>query len=406
MSYKPLKTLFHMYGVDELEKIYETRMNSESAYVLDIEIDPIQDGHQKGAVSYPLFFVLTKKLVSQLETVLTNSEKIKALSSLLPGVANQAYIKHLLINELQSTNETEDIRSTKQEIAAVINKTKAHHQRFDGLVGQYLMLNDDDGKVNTISDIRNVFDKMVSTEVKEKDMPDGVLFRKASVGVYDDSRNRWVHRNEASEQDIIEHLQSMLTFIKYDEAPQIFKIMASHFIFEYTHPFYDGNGRVGRYMLAKMLHDTLDAFTALTFSYTVNRNKQKYYKAFENTSHFYNKGELTSFIADMLGFVIEGQKHVLETFEHNEQLLDQLRTALEKTTKDKYEMGVLFVLLQDKIFGSRYSRISLKELTSVTGFSRNKVNAVIQKYEQQLVQLKRNPAVYELNDTFIECLLN
>ncbi|PNZ28579.1 Fic family protein [Staphylococcus rostri] len=268
------------------------------------------------------------------------------------------------------------------------------------------MLNDDDGKVNTISDIRNVFDKMVSTEVKEKDMPDGVLFRKASVGVYDDSRNRWVHRNEASEQDIIEHLQSMLTFIKYDEAPQIFKIMASHFIFEYTHPFYDGNGRVGRYMLAKMLHDTLDAFTALTFSYTVNRNKQKYYKAFENTSHFYNKGELTSFIADMLGFVIEGQKHVLETFEHNQQLLDQLRTALEKTTKDKYEMGVLFVLLQDKLFGSRYSRISLKELTSVTGFSRNKVNAVIQKYEQQLVQLKRNPAVYELNDTFIECLLN
>ena len=65
----------------------------------------------------------------------------------------------------------------------------------------------------------------------------------------------------------------MFEFLKYDEAPEVFKIMASHFIFEYLHPFYDGNGRVGRYILAKLLSNNLDPFTALTFSYTVNNNK-------------------------------------------------------------------------------------------------------------------------------------
>ena len=97
---------------------------------------------------------------------------------------------------------------------------------------------------------------------------------------------------------------------KYDEAPEIFKIMASHFIFEYLHPFYDGNGRVGRYILAKLLSNNLDPFTALTFSYTVNNNKNKYYKAFENTSNYFNKGELTIFIKEMLDLLLQGQSNI------------------------------------------------------------------------------------------------
>ncbi|UXR78465.1 Fic family protein [Staphylococcus sp. IVB6227] len=405
MSYKSLKTIFHMYGLEGVEQEYKSRINSFSTYLIDLEIHPIQDEKQKTSISYPLFFTMTKKLTSHLETVLLNTEKIKTLSALLPGVANHAYMKHLLINELQSTNETENIRSTKQEIAASINKVKPSHKRFDGLVSQYMMMNDGDGEINVVSDIRRLFDKLVSTEIKEKDMPDGVMFRTTPVGVHDGSRDRWVHRNVASEQEIIEYLQGMLTFIKYDEAPRLFKMMASHFIFEYIHPFYDGNGRVGRYILAKLLHDTLDPFTALTFSYTVNRNKSKYNKAFENTSHFYNKGELTTFIEEMLDLLIEGQQQVLERFEHNNMLLEKLSNALENMTSDKYEYGVLFILLQDKIFGSHYSRIPLKQIENVTEFSRNKINDVIQKYEGQLVQLKRNPAVYELSDRFIESLL-
>ncbi|MFQ3906387.1 Fic family protein [Staphylococcus sp. Mo2-7] len=126
---------------------------------------------------------------------------------------------------------------------------------------------------NKISDIRRIFDTMVSDEIKEKDLPDGDMFRKKSIGVYDQTKSKWIHRNEFSEAEIFEYLTLLLEFIKHYNAPEIYKIMASHFMFEYLHPFYDGNGRVGRYILAKLLNDHLDSFTALTFSYVVNNKK-------------------------------------------------------------------------------------------------------------------------------------
>lgn len=406
MEYKPLKKLFHIYGWDSIETEYEMRINSYSSYVTDIFINPIQDEKQKRDISYPLFFVLTKDLVFKLEKVLNNSSKIKKLASLQPGIANESYIKHLLINELQSTNETENVRSTKKEIAASINKTSGSNKRFDGLVDQYLMIQSDNIEFNSLSDIRKIFDSIVSSEIKEKDLPDGNLFRKKSIGVYDETKNKWVHRNEFTEPEIYEFLTLILEFLKHFDAPNVFKVMASHFMFEYLHPFYDGNGRLGRYLLAKLLNDNLDPFTALTFSYVVNNNKSKYYKSFENASDFFNKGELTNFIGDMLQLLIEGQDNIIETFENNNEVINRLENALKAKSLNKYEYSVLFVLLQDKVFGSKYSRISLKSLKEFVGFSRNKINESIERHQDKFIKIKSNPVIYEVKDSFISELLS
>lgn len=405
MDYKPLKKIFHMYGWDSLESEYEIRKNSYSSYITDIFINPIQDERQKRDISYPLFFIVTRDLACKLEKVLNNSAKIKHLSSLQPGIANESYIKHLLIDELQSTNETENVRSTKKEIAASLNKTKGSNKRFDGLVNQYSKIINGDVEFNTLSDIRKIYDSIVSNEIKEKDLPDGDLFRKNSIGVYDETKNKWIHRNEYTESEIYEFLTLVLEFIKHYNAPEVFKIMASHFMFEYLHPFYDGNGRLGRYLLAKLLNDNLDSFTALTFSYVVNNNKSKYYKSFENASNFYNKGELTSFIGDMLQMLIEGQESIIETFENNNEVIIRLENALKARGLNKYEFAVLFILLQDKVFGSKYSRISLKSMKDFVGFSRNKINEAIDIHKDKLIKIQKNPVVYEVKASFIEELL-
>ena len=102
-------------------------------------------------------------------------------------------------------------------------------------------------------------------------------------------------------------------------------------------------------------------FTALTFSYVVNHNKNKYYKAFQEASDYFNKGEITNFIDDMMQLLIEGQNNIIETFENNTEIIKRLAQALDQQGLNKYDSDVLFILLQDKIFGSKYSKLLLKE---------------------------------------------
>ncbi|RIO89565.1 Fic family protein, partial [Staphylococcus haemolyticus] len=129
------------------------------------------------------------------------------------------------------------------------------------------------------------------------------------------------------------------------------------------------------------------------------------YKAFQEASDYFNKGEITNFIDDMMQLLIEGQNNIIETFENNTDIITRLTQSLNEQALNKYDLNVLFILLQDKIFGSKYSRISIKEVKNIVGYSRNKVNEVINKYENKLIKLKSNPVVYEVKDSYVQELL-
>lgn len=406
MEYKALKKIFHMFGKDNMESEYEMRIRHFSSYKTNVHINPIQDEKQLLNVKYPLFFSMNKNIVKKHEKILLNSSRIKHLSANQPGIATNAYIKKLLINELQSTNETENIRSTKKEIAEALNNKSNKNKRFSGLVTQYLMINYGKFELNTVSDIRNIYDEIVSNEIKKDSQPDGMMFRNGSIGVFDNSNNKWVHRNEYSETEIFEFLTKFIDFTKNFDSSELIKIMASHYMFEYLHPFYDGNGRIGRYLIARMLNDMLDPYTALSFSYSVNNNKSKYYRAFEETSNYFNKGELTIFIDEMLSLLIEGQENIIDTFEENVNTIKKLKYTLNVKNMDKYESKILYILLQDKVFGSKYSRLSLKEVEEITGYSRGKINDVIREHKEKLIKLKSKPVVYEVTDKFMYELMS
>lgn len=396
-----------MSDEQNFEKEYQQRLNNFTTYVTDIEINPIRKQIQIKSMMFPLFFCPTKTIIIKAEKILINSSEINKLINSQPIVATTSYLKKLLINEMQSTNEKENVRSTKKELADALNNNNLKsNKRFRGLVYQYsLLLSDEDFTLNEISDFRKAYDLLLSNEIADEDLPDGLMFRKQGVGVRDTSKEKWVHRNEYSEYEIVDFLNKMLNFISHYEAPVLLKILASHFMFEYLHPFYDGNGRLGRYIIAKLLKDNLEHVTALTFSYAVNRNKNKYDKAFASTSHFLNKGEMTYFIDVMLDLIIEGQKTAIEQFKENIAMIETLYGRLENLNLKEHEKNVLFILLQDKVFGNEYTRISLRELVEFLPFGRKKLDSIIKKHEDKLHKVKQRPTVYEVKDEFISDLM-
>ena len=68
------------------------------------------------------------------------------------------------------------------------------------------------------------------------------------------------------EDKIIEVVETMLQTVQRDDMPEMISALASHYLFEYAHPFYDGNGRTGRYLLALFLSEALSVPTVLSLS--------------------------------------------------------------------------------------------------------------------------------------------
>ena len=61
-------------------------------------------------------------------------------------------------------------------------------------------------------------------------------------------------------------IDRMIELVASPDIPQTYSAILSHFLFEYIHPFYDGNGRTGRYLLALYLSEPLSETTVLSLS--------------------------------------------------------------------------------------------------------------------------------------------
>ncbi|TXO22135.1 Fic family protein, partial [Staphylococcus aureus] len=371
----------------------------------NINIIPMENGKKVKDVEYPLFFMVTKNLSKKQELISINSRKIDRALNSIPYAAREQYFNDLLIDELQSTNEIENVFSTKQEIAHALNNQSSEFLKFRGLVDQYKEIElNKKIKVDNVRDIRMIYDKLVSNEINEQDKLDGELFRKNFVGVHDGSTNKYIHVGLQPETKIVEYIGEMLTFLKYFDAPQPFKIMASHYLFEYIHPFYDGNGRVGRFIIAKLLSDYYDNYTALTFSYVINRNKSKYYKAFMTASNHLNCGDLTEFIDTMLELLIAGQERILDELIPKMDATEKLTLYLTSHYK-QIDYEFLYLLSMDKLFGNKRNRLTLIDLENILGVGRVKINNTIKKYDNYLVKIKSRPTIYEISDEFLNSII-
>lgn len=310
-----------------------------------------------------LFVANPRELILLSEKVLLTEKTVTQLWDSVSGVIQWNYIRHYISEELFTSNEIEGVRSTRKETQEAVNKAMEEYRTSDGHSTRFLefaklYLNLAYGNTtlpSTLAEIRNIYDNIVVNEIDKSDKPDGTLFRASAVeiqGVHGEA----IHSGVQGENAINLMLTHMMDLVQNPQFPSIQSAIVSHFLFEYTHPFYDGNGRTGRYLLALYLNQSLSLPTVLSLSRIIAARKDAYYKAFTIAEDPLNHGELTFFVETILQFIAAAQEELIEQLSIK---IAQLRKAealcnqlVQENGLSKHASELLFMVVQEELFDS------------------------------------------------------
>lgn len=374
MEYTSLsKLLYRDRGA--YEQTYSERFYSPYAQHIDIKIG-----------DWPAFFVVTPEIHDFTLAIQKADKKIYSLCYNLPGVAIEQFSRRCLIDEITLTNGIEGVHSTRREIGGVLAELgkKDRRKRFAGLVQKYVMLQENaDIPLSTCEDIRNVYNDLVLSEVVEddpKNAPDGKLFRKGIVDVTD-ATQKVIHRGLYPEDKIIDTMSRALTYLEDDSVELLYRICVFHYLLGYIHPFYDGNGRLNRFISSYMLGKELHPLLGYRLSYTIKEHISKYYKAYKICNHPRNRGDLTPFVLVFLEMIKESITHLSSAL--NERLDDLAHySGIIKRLPygDQSQYGKLYhVLIQAALFSE--TGISMLELSKFMELSPTTLRGLLRKIE-------------------------
>ncbi|MCL1797977.1 MAG: Fic family protein [Eggerthellaceae bacterium] len=364
MSYLTLKKAFHKQDVDA-GALYLERFSSAKAVHLNFDIK----GNQA-------FLYMEDELYTKMLQITKADKEILELTQQLPGRAIQQYTERTLIDEIVLTNEIEGVNSSRREIGSILRNLEKQDKkkRFVGLVNKYnMLLQREEVQIDTLEDIRALYDDLVLFEVvsdNQNNAPDGKLFRTESVSVYSPAGEE-IHRGVLPEQRIEDQLSTALDFLKKESVELPIKAAVFHYLFGYIHPFYDGNGRLNRFISSALLLREYEPLVGLRLSYAITQSIERYYKGFNVCNEVLNKGDITPFVLMFLDVVYQAVADIIAVLKEKGELLEINRDQLKNVgvlAEDKDLFELAYILLQARMFSG--DGISIHELMKVFGVTR------------------------------------
>ena len=409
MSNKYEKLIKLYYKKKNIDEEYIKRIENPATLITELKINPMKKGNKILDKEYSLFYVNLLEFSLLQEKILQNSNKISYISNKLPQIVIKEIIMKILSNELYKTNKIEGIETVKSEIHSSLKDDRTSNKKsnkLDGIIKKYkdIMENnfEDTKYIDNLSSFRKIYDEMFEDFEKSGNYKlDGKYFRKDTVKVINGLGNI-IHIGVNGEEAIEKNIEDLIRFMNIKDIPFLIKASIVHFFFEYIHPFYDGNGRFGRYLLSLYLARKLDNLTAFSVSYSISRNLDDYYKSFVEVEDVNNYGEITFFVENILKTIKNGQEMVIELlndsvmrFKHSMEILDELTKELSEK-----ENIILQIYLQNYLFND-FEELTNIELTSIIGdLTQQTINKYTQELEKKgyLVKIKQRPLTYVLSE--------
>lgn len=381
MKYKLLKD-FYYTDKAKYEEEYDRRFNSEFTYHLNISIN----GNEA-------FFFAQPYLYEQIYKIVKNDCELFFLCKQLPSIAISHFIHKSLIGEIVGTNDIEQVHSTRKEISDYLGhpQKRTKRSRFKDIINRYNLLGQEHYDLKSCSDIRTIYDNLLYEEIKDEspsDLPDGEFFRRSGVNVHT-ATDKVIHKGITPESRIINYMTKALAFLNDENINLFFRIAVFHYLFGYIHPFYDGNGRMSRFISSALLYKNMSAFIiAYRLSTTIKENKNLYYKAFKECNDPKNKGDMTSFIYMFFEIILKSMDNLkaslidkidkLYYYEHNISLLPH--------SDIKHSHNIYFILIQASLFSE--NGICKKELSEALSINPGTLNNYFKKIPSELLNIK------------------
>lgn len=360
MSYDSLYKLYYSNN-SNYQEIYNQRFNSADTIKLDFYIANNQ-----------AFYVQTPQLFKNIIAIEKLDKDILKISNKLPKSALKQFARRSLIDEIVLTNNIEGVYSTRHEIFNTLNEVdKNNRNRFHGLVSKYNMLSNNKITINSCQDIREIYDELVLDEIIKddpKNIPDGKIFRKSSVSVYNAAQKE-IHRGLHPEANIIDAMEKAIKILEDDKLLLIIRIALFHYMFGYIHPFYEGNGRTSRYISSALLANEYEKIIGYRLSYTIKENVSKYYESFKICNHQKNLGDLTPFILMFLSILKTSFGQLKEALTKRLDKLNLYKTYIPRLPNgdnNKY-YRLYLLLLQATLFSE--AGMSISELSDLCEIS-------------------------------------
>ena len=416
MSNKYEKLIKLYYKKENIEDEYIKRIENPATFITDLKINPIKRGNKILNKEYNLFYVNLLEHTLLQQEIFENSNKILSLSdpNQFPIIAIEEIVNKILSNELYKTNKIEGIESSKSQIYSSLKeneKSNKKENKLEGIIKKYqdIMENnfEDTQHIDNLSIFRKIYDEMFEDFEKSGNYKlDGKYFRKDTVKVINGLGNT-IHIGINGEETIEKNMENLIKFMNREDIPSLVKASISHFFFEYIHPFYDGNGRFGRYLLSLYLARKLDTLTAFSLSYSISKNLDNYYKSFVEVEDVNNYGEITFFVENILKTIKSGQEEIINLLNDSIMKLAHSTEIFEEITKElsEKEKVILFVYLQNYLFND-FEKITNIDLTFVIeNFNKENITQqTINKYTQELekkgylIKIKQRPLTYTLSN--------
>jgi len=285
-------------------------------------------------------------------------------------------LQSFLIEEINSTNQIENIYSTRHDIFYILTNNKLNtNTKIESITKAYsYLLSNGATSYKTKKDIRQIYDYLFINAIDENDLPDGKYFRKNSVSVNDGLKN--VHQGFLPEVVINDTMDEFLKLYNSKKETYLKNIIA-HFMIETIHPYYDGNGRLGRFLFTNSLLKDTNSYFSLLIANAINSNKAKYYKAIKTGRDIHEFGCINSYVEIMLDILLVGIEKEIKN-------LNSYFAKINKKENIKLSKNELIVyqLLKEASILSLYG-VSNNELIKYSNLSKRTIITIMNSFKEK-----------------------